>query len=106
MPALCGPKVPLISCRGCRTDLAAGVRGPRRPNVPKVLARSLQAVRFALFHLLQAGARAEGGPIPAKGPTGRGYDGHACSDTETFVLPPEMIMTLVSAAGCWEVQGS
>jgi alpha,alpha-trehalose phosphorylase len=46
-----------------------------------------QAVRFALFHLLQAGARAERRPIPAKGLTGPGYDGHAFWDTETFVLP-------------------
>ena len=46
-----------------------------------------QAVRFALFHLLQAGARAEGRAIAAKGLTGPGYDGHAFWDTETFVLP-------------------
>ncbi|WP_427017357.1 glycoside hydrolase family 65 protein [Pseudarthrobacter sp. P1] len=45
-----------------------------------------QAVRFALFHLLQAGARAEGRAIPAKGLTGPGYDGHAFWDTETYVL--------------------
>ena len=46
-----------------------------------------QAVRFALFHVLQAGARAEGRAIPAKGLTGTGYDGHAFWDTDTFVLP-------------------
>jgi alpha,alpha-trehalose phosphorylase len=46
-----------------------------------------QAVRFALFHVLQAGARGESRPIPAKGLTGPGYDGHAFWDTETFVLP-------------------
>ncbi|GGT16896.1 glycoside hydrolase family 65 protein [Streptomyces chromofuscus] len=46
-----------------------------------------QAVRFALFHVLQAGARAEGRAIPAKGLTGSGYDGHAFWDSETFVLP-------------------
>jgi len=46
-----------------------------------------QAVRFGLFHVLQAGARAEGRPIAAKGLTGPGYDGHAFWDTETFVLP-------------------
>src|SRR5579859_3134291 len=46
-----------------------------------------QAVRFALFHVLQAGARVEGRPIPAKGLTGSGYDGHAFWDTEIFVLP-------------------
>jgi alpha,alpha-trehalose phosphorylase len=46
-----------------------------------------QAVRFALFHLLQAGARAEQRPVPAKGLTGTGYDGHCFWDTETFLLP-------------------
>jgi alpha,alpha-trehalose phosphorylase len=46
-----------------------------------------QAVRFGLFHVLQATARAEGQPIPAKGLTGPGYDGHAFWDAETFVLP-------------------
>jgi alpha,alpha-trehalose phosphorylase len=46
-----------------------------------------QALRFALFHLLQASARAETRAIPAKGLTGSGYDGHAFWDTETFVLP-------------------
>ena len=35
-----------------------------------------QAVRFALFHTLQAGSRAEGQAIPAKGLTEPGYDGH------------------------------
>ncbi len=46
-----------------------------------------QAVRFGLFHVLQAGARAEQRAIPAKGLTGPGYDGHAFWDTESFVLP-------------------
>jgi alpha,alpha-trehalose phosphorylase len=46
-----------------------------------------QAVRFALFHGLQSGARAEQRAIPAKGLTGSGYDGHAFWDTESFVLP-------------------
>lgn len=46
-----------------------------------------QAVRFGLFHVLQAGARSERRPIAAKGLTGTGYDGHTFWDTETFVLP-------------------
>jgi alpha,alpha-trehalose phosphorylase len=46
-----------------------------------------QAVRFALYHTLQAGARAERRPIPAKGLTGSGYDGHVFWDMDTFVLP-------------------
>ena len=44
-------------------------------------------MRFGLFHLLQSAARAEQRPIPAKGLTGTGYDGHTFWDTETFVLP-------------------
>jgi alpha,alpha-trehalose phosphorylase len=56
-----------------------------------------QAVRFATFHVLQAGARAEGRPIPAKGLTGTGYDGHAFWDTEIFVLPV-LTLTLPRAA--------
>jgi alpha,alpha-trehalose phosphorylase len=46
-----------------------------------------QAVRFALFHTLQAGARSEQRAIAAKGLTGPGYDGHTFWDTERFVLP-------------------
>ena len=46
-----------------------------------------QALRFALFHTLQAGARGEQRAIAAKGLTGPGYDGHTFWDTESFVLP-------------------
>jgi len=46
-----------------------------------------QAVRVGMFHVLQAGLRAERQPIPAKGLTGDGYDGHTFWDTETYVLP-------------------
>ena len=57
-----------------------------------------QAVRFSLFHVLQAGARAERRAIPAKGLTGSGYDGHAFWDTESFVLPV-LTYTWPDAAG-------
>ncbi|MEU6646128.1 glycosyl hydrolase family 65 protein [Saccharomonospora sp. NPDC046836] len=56
-----------------------------------------QAIRFALFHILQAGARGESRAIPGKGLTGPGYDGHAFWDTETFVLPV-LTYTLPDAA--------
>ncbi|HYB25805.1 MAG TPA: glycosyl hydrolase family 65 protein [Solirubrobacteraceae bacterium] len=46
-----------------------------------------QAVRFALFHLVQAGARAELRAIPAKGLTGTGYDGHTFWDMDAYTLP-------------------
>ncbi|WP_034091615.1 glycoside hydrolase family 65 protein [Streptacidiphilus albus] len=57
-----------------------------------------QAVRFALFHVLQAGARAEERAIPAKGLTGSGYDGHCFWDTEAYVLPV-LTYTAPRAAG-------
>jgi alpha,alpha-trehalose phosphorylase len=62
-----------------------------------------QAVRFALFHVVQAGARAEGRAIPAKGLTGGGYDGHTFWDMETYTLP---VLTYVAPeaardALCW-----
>jgi alpha,alpha-trehalose phosphorylase len=56
------------------------------------------AVRFGLFHVLQAGARAEQRAIAAKGQTGSGYDGHAFWDTETFVLPVYMCTMPEAAA--------
>jgi alpha,alpha-trehalose phosphorylase len=56
-----------------------------------------QAVRFGQFQILQAGARAEGRAIPAKGLTGPGYDGHAFWDTESYVLPA-LTYSLPSAA--------
>jgi len=52
-----------------------------------------QAVRFGLFHVLQAGARAEGRAIGAKGLTGTGYNGHTFWDIEGFVLP---VLTLTA----------
>ncbi|CAA9277567.1 MAG: GH65 [uncultured Acidimicrobiales bacterium] len=46
-----------------------------------------QAARFALFQVLQGGARAERRALPAKGLTGTGYEGHSFWDSEMFVLP-------------------
>jgi alpha,alpha-trehalose phosphorylase len=46
-----------------------------------------QAVRFALFHVIQAAARAELRAIPAKGLTGSGYDGHTFWDMDAYTLP-------------------
>ncbi|PZF81713.1 glycoside hydrolase family 65 protein [Jiangella anatolica] len=82
-------------CKGQREYLdaywdAADVRVDGDPEVQ-------QAVRFGLFHVLQAGARNEMRPIPAKGLTGPGYDGHVFWDTEMFVLPA-LIYTQPDAA--------
>jgi alpha,alpha-trehalose phosphorylase len=56
-----------------------------------------QAVRFALFQVLQAAARAERRAIPAKGLTGTGYDGHTFWDQEIFAIPV-LTYTIPSAA--------
>jgi alpha,alpha-trehalose phosphorylase len=49
--------------------------------------RAQQFVRFNLYHLLQASARAEGTGIPAKGLTGQAYEGHYFWDSEIYVMP-------------------
>ncbi|WP_448851989.1 glycoside hydrolase family 65 protein [Corynebacterium sp. 335C] len=46
-----------------------------------------QAVRWNIFQLIQASARAEVQGVPAKGMTGTGYGGHYFWDTEIYVLP-------------------
>lgn len=46
-----------------------------------------QAIRWNLFQLAQAAARAEGNGIPAKGMTGTGYGGHYFWDSEIYVIP-------------------
>ncbi|HEY2160460.1 MAG TPA: glycosyl hydrolase family 65 protein [Solirubrobacteraceae bacterium] len=89
-------------------QVAAGVAGARHSGWEKLLKKQReyldrywavadieldgdpelqQAIRFALFHTIQAGARGEQRLIPAKGLTGPGYDGHTFWDTEGFVLP-------------------
>ena len=45
-----------------------------------------QAVRFALFQVVQSAARAERRGIAAKGLTGPGYDGHTFWDTDTYAI--------------------
>jgi len=54
------------------------IRGPERQQ---------QAVRWNLFQLHQASARAETAGIPAKGLTGQAYEGHYFWDTEIYVAP-------------------
>jgi alpha,alpha-trehalose phosphorylase len=46
-----------------------------------------QAIRFNLFHILQASARAEDNGVAAKGLTGQAYEGHYFWDTEIYLLP-------------------
>ncbi len=49
--------------------------------------RVQQAIRWNLYQLLQASARAETTGIPAKGLTGQAYEGHYFWDTEIYVAP-------------------
>ena len=46
-----------------------------------------QAIRFNLFSLAQASARADQWGVPAKGVTGSGYEGHYFWDSEIYVAP-------------------
>jgi alpha,alpha-trehalose phosphorylase len=50
-------------------------------------ARVQQAIRWNIFQLAQAAARAETTGIPAKGLTGQAYEGHYFWDTEVYVAP-------------------
>jgi alpha,alpha-trehalose phosphorylase len=54
------------------------VEGPRRVQ---------QAIRWNVFQLCQASARAETSGIPAKGLSGQAYEGHYFWDTEVYVTP-------------------
>src|SRR5262249_37221677 len=46
-----------------------------------------QAIRFNLFHILQASSRAEDRGVAAKGVTGHAYEGHYFWDTEIYLFP-------------------
>jgi alpha,alpha-trehalose phosphorylase len=56
-------------------------------SVPAVHPRMQQCIRWNLFQLLQATARADDVGIPAKGLTGQAYEGHYFWDMEMYVLP-------------------
>jgi alpha,alpha-trehalose phosphorylase len=57
------------------------------PRTKRSTVEIQQAIRFNLFHILQASARAEQAGVPAKGLTGQAYEGHYFWDTEIYVLP-------------------
>ena len=63
------------------------VRDIRKDRVKRTTVEVQQAIRFNLFHILQASARAEHAGVPAKGLTGQAYEGHYFWDTEIYVLP-------------------
>ena len=61
-----------------------------------------QAIRFNLFHILQAAGRADTTGVAAKGLTGQAYEGQYFWDTEIYVMPfliytnPRMAKNLLS----------
>jgi len=63
------------------------VKDVREDRVKRTTVEIQQAIRFNLFHILQASARAEDVGVPAKGMTGQAYEGHYFWDTEIYVLP-------------------
>jgi len=63
------------------------VRDVREDRTKRSTVEIQQAIRFNLFHILQASARAEGTGVPAKGLTGQAYEGHYFWDTEIYLLP-------------------
>jgi alpha,alpha-trehalose phosphorylase len=63
------------------------IRDIREDRTNRSTVEIQQAIRFNLFHMLQASARAEDAGVPAKGLTGKAYEGHYFWDTEIYVLP-------------------
>ena len=63
------------------------VRDVREERTKRSTVEIQQAIRFNLFHILQASARAENAGVPAKGLTGQAYEGHYFWDTEIYLLP-------------------
>jgi alpha,alpha-trehalose phosphorylase len=63
------------------------VRDIREDRMKRTTVEVQQAIRFNLFHILQASARAEDAGVPAKGLTGQAYEGHYFWDTEIYLLP-------------------
>ncbi len=60
---------------------------PRADVFVETESRIQQAIRWNIFQILQASARAETTGIPAKGLTGQAYEGHYFWDTEVYVAP-------------------
>jgi alpha,alpha-trehalose phosphorylase len=63
------------------------IKDIREDRIKRSTVEIQQAIRFNLFHILQASARAEGTGVPAKGLTGQAYEGHYFWDAEIYLLP-------------------
>ena len=67
-----------------RSDIEIDGEPANPDETPELLQ---QVLRFNLFHILQASARAEEVGIAAKGLTSQAYDGHYFWDAEIYVMP-------------------
>jgi alpha,alpha-trehalose phosphorylase len=63
------------------------IRDVREDRLKRSTVEIQQAIRFNLFHILQASARAEDAGVAAKGLSGKAYEGHYFWDTEIYLLP-------------------
>jgi alpha,alpha-trehalose phosphorylase len=63
------------------------VKDIRQERTKRTTVEIQQAIRFNLFHILQASARTDEAGVPAKGLTGQAYEGHYFWDTEIYLLP-------------------
>ncbi len=63
------------------------IRDIKEERVKRSTVEIQQAIRFNLFHILQASARADNSGVPAKGLTGEAYEGHYFWDTEIYLMP-------------------
>ena len=63
------------------------VKDVREDRTKRSTVEIQQAIRFNLFHIFQASARAEDAGVPAKGLTGQAYEGHYFWDSEIYILP-------------------
>ncbi len=73
------------------------------PQAPKME----QALRHAMFQLVQAAGRDGASSLPAKGQTGEGYEGHVFWDADLYALPvfaftrPEIARAMLA----WRISG-
>lgn len=68
-----------------RSDIQVSNLDPKRTKRSNIEIQ--QAIRFNLFHILQAAGRADTTGVPAKGLTGQAYEGQYFWDTEIYLLP-------------------
>jgi len=68
-----------------RSDIQVSNLEPKRTKRSNIEIQ--QAIRFNLFHILQASGRADTTGVSAKGLTGQAYEGQYFWDTEIYLLP-------------------